>query len=112
MTTLRAGEERPVQQLAAGIAIGIAIVVGLGMIFLAMAFGSCDAMGGTCPRERPSLLEDDVFGMAAFGTALVVAVPIFLSRPSKRRLVIAVAVGLVAAFLVGMAVSEGAAHVG
>jgi F0F1-type ATP synthase membrane subunit c/vacuolar-type H+-ATPase subunit K len=108
MTTLRAAEERPVQQLAAGIAIGIAIVVGLGMIFLAMAFGSCDAMGGTCHGERPSLLEDDVFGMAAFGTALIVAVPIFLSHPSKRRFVMAVGLGLIAAFLVGMAASEAA----
>jgi hypothetical protein len=112
MTTLRSAERpRPWQQLAAGVTIGVAIAVGLGMIFLAMAFGSCDAFGGSCPAERPPLLEDDVFGMAAFGTALIVAVPIFLSHPSKRRFVLAAGVGLVAAFLVGMVVSA-AAHAG
>ena len=77
MTTLRSAERpRPLQQLAAGVTIGVAVAVGLGMIFLAMVVGSCDAFGGTCPAERPSLLEDDVFGMAAFGAVLVVAVPI------------------------------------
>ena len=99
------------QQIAAGVTIAVAVAVGLGMIFLAMVVGSCDAFGGTCPAERPSLLEDDVFGMAAFGTTLVVAVPMFLSHPSKRRFVMAVGVGLVAAFFVGMVVSA-AAHAG
>ena len=99
------------QQIAAGVTIGVAVAVGLGMIFLAMVVGSCDAFGGSCPAEQPSLLEDDVFGMAACGTALVVAVPIFLSHPSKRRFVVAIGVGLVAAFFVGMIVSA-AAHAG
>jgi hypothetical protein len=81
------------------------------MIFLAMVVGSCDAFGGTCPADRPPLLEDDVFGMAACGAALIVAVPTFLSHPSKRRFVIAVGVGLVAAFFVGLIVSA-AAHAG
>ena len=98
-------------QLAVGAAIGISVVIGLGMILLAMTVGSCDAFGGRCPAERPPLLEDDVFGMVAFGTVLVVAVPMFLSHPSKRRFVIAAGVGLVAAFLVGMIVSS-AAHAG
>ncbi len=84
------------------------MVIGLGMILIARVAGSCDAFGGRCPAERPPLLEDDVFGMAAFGTALVVAVPMFLSHPSKRRFAIAVGVGLVAAFLVGMVVSTAA----
>ena len=109
MTEVRSAERpRLWQQLLAGATIGTAVVIGLGMIVIARVAGSCDAFGGRCPAERQSLLEDDVFGMAAFGTALVVAVPIFLSRPSKRRLVIAVGVGLVAAFLVGLVVSDGA----
>ena len=109
MTEVRSAERpRLWQQLLAGATIGTAVVIGLGMIVLARVAGSCDAFGGRCPAERQSLLEDDVFGMAAFGTALVVAVPIFLSRPSRRRLVLAVAVGLVAAFLVGLVVSDGA----
>ncbi|HWM22863.1 MAG TPA: hypothetical protein VNO51_24430 [Ilumatobacteraceae bacterium] len=112
MTALRSAERpRPLLQLAVGAAIGVSIVIGLGMILLAMTVGSCDAFGGRCPAERPPLLEDDVFGMVAFGTVLVVAVPMFLSHPSKRRFVIAAGVGLVAAFLVGMIVSS-AAHAG
>lgn len=112
MTAIRSAERpRPFRQLAVGVTIGVAVVIGLGMIFLAMTVGNCAAFGGTCPAERPPLLEDDVFGMAAFGTALVVAVPLFLAHPSKRRFVIAVGVGFVAAFLVGLVVSA-AAHAG
>ena len=112
MTALRSDAwPRLLRQLAVHVTIGLAVVIGLAMIFGAMIVGSCDAFGGTCPAEQPPLLEDDVFGMAAFGTVLVVAVPMFLSHPSKRRLAIAVGVGLVAAFLVGMVVSS-AAHAG
>lgn len=110
MTEVRSAERpRLWLQLLSGATIGVAVVIGLGMILIARVAGSCDAFGGRCPAARPPLLEDDVFGMAAFGTALVVAVPIFLSHPSKRRFAIAVGVGLVAAFLVGMVVST-AAH--
>lgn len=80
------------------------------MITIAMVVGSCDAFGGSCPAERPPLLEDDVFGMAAFGSALVVAVPLFLSRPSKQRLLVAVAVGLPVALFVGLVLSSSAAQ--
>ena len=109
MTEVRSAERpRLWQQLLAGATIGTAVMIGLGMIVIARVAGSCDAFGGRCPAERPPLLEDDVFGMAAFGTALVVAVPIFLTHPSKRRLVIAVVVGLAAAVFVGLAVSSAA----
>jgi hypothetical protein len=112
MTAVRSDAwPRLLRQLAVHVTIGLSVVIGLGMIFIAMMAGSCDAFGGTCPRERPPLLEDDVFGMTAFGTLLVVAVPIFLSHPSKRRLAVAVGVGSVAAFLVGQVISA-AAHAG
>jgi hypothetical protein len=91
-------------------AIGTSVIVGLSMITIAMVVGSCDAFGGTCPAERLPLLEDDVFGMAAFGSALVVAVPLFLSRPSKQRLLVAVAVGLPVALFVGLVLSSSAAQ--
>jgi hypothetical protein len=112
MTALPSGERAwPFRRLMVGSAIGVAVFVGLAMILLAATVGSCDAFGGRCPAERPPLLDDDVFGMAAFGTALAVAVPLFLSRPSKRRFVVAVAVGIVAAFFVGLIVTS-AAHAG
>jgi hypothetical protein len=103
MTAIRDGEPaRPLRRLLVVVAIGIAVVVGLALILLAATLGRCDAFGGRCPAERPPLFEDDVFGMAAFGTALVVVVPMFLSGPSKRRFVAAVGVGLVAALVVGL----------
>lgn len=109
MTEVRSAERpRLLQQLLVGATIGTAVVIGLGMILIARVAGSCDAFGGRCPAERPSLLEDDVFGMSAFGAALVVTVPMFLSRPSKRRLALALAVGLAAALLIGFAVRAAA----
>ena len=97
--------ERPPQlrRFLTNAAIGIAVSVGLIMILAVMALGGCDAFGGACPDERPPLWEDDTFGTAAVGTALVVAVPMFLIRPSKRRFVLALVVGFVAAMVVGLA---------
>jgi hypothetical protein len=103
MTAIRSGEPaRPWRRIVAGIAIGVAVVSGLALILVATTLGRCDAFGGRCPGVRPSLFDDDVFGMGALGAALVVAVPMFLSRPSKRRLLAAVGVGLVAALIVGL----------
>jgi hypothetical protein len=100
---------RELRRLAVGVAIGGAVVIGLALILAAATLGRCDAFGGRCPAERPPLFEDDVFGMAVFGTALVVAVPMFLSGPSKRRFVVAVGIGLVAALVVGL-VARSAAY--
>lgn len=86
------------------LAIGTSIVVGLGLILIAATLGRCDAFGGRCPADRPSLLGDDVFGMAAFGTALAVMIPGFLHRPSRRRLGVTVVVGLMAALVIGLLV--------
>jgi hypothetical protein len=83
----------------------VAIAIGLLLILIAATLGSCDAFGGRCPADRPSLWDDDVFGMAAFGTALIVAVPVYLRRPSWRRLGIAMAVGSMSALAVGLLVT-------
>ena len=109
MTTLaKAERSQQLRRLLTSAAIGIAVSVGLLMILVTIALGGCNGFGGSCPAERPSLLEDDVFGTAAAGTVLVVGVPIFLSRPSKRRLVIALGVGLAAALFIGFAISSSA----
>jgi len=55
------------------------------------------------------LWDDDVFGMASFGTALIVAVPMFLHRPSWRRLGVAAGAGVAAGLIVGLLVAD-AAH--
>lgn len=85
-----------------GIAIVSSVLVGLGLIAAAATLGRCDAFGGRCPADEPALLDDDVFGMAAFGAVLVVAVPFLLYRPSARRLLAAVPVGVAAALVVGL----------
>ena len=85
-----------------GIAIAFSVLVGLGLIAAAATLGRCDAFGGRCPADEPALLDDDVFGMAAFGAVLVVAVPFFLYRPSKRRFLASVPVGVGAALVVGL----------
>ena len=68
----------------------------------------CSAFGGRCPAEAPSLLEDDVFGSAAMGAFIAVAMPVLLAQPSLRRLRIAVSVGVAAAVIIG-SIARGAA---
>ncbi|MEO5840636.1 MAG: hypothetical protein ABIQ73_20175 [Acidimicrobiales bacterium] len=79
-----------------------AVIFGLCLILVAVTLGRCDAFGGRCPADNPSLLDDDVFGMAAFGAFLVVAVPSFLYRPSRQRLLKAIAIGIAAGLFVGL----------
>jgi hypothetical protein len=89
--------------------IVLAVLIGLGLILLAVTVGDCSAFGGTCPADAPPLLEDDVFGTAAAGGALLVGVPVLLTAPSWRRLGIAVVAALVAGFVIGM-IARSSAH--
>jgi hypothetical protein len=109
MTTEPFATRHPVLRVMRVLTITGAVVTGSGLILLAATLGSCSAFGGRCPADRPSLWDDDVFGMAAFGAALIVAVPVFLHRPSWRRLGVAAGVGVAAALIVGLLVTN-AAH--
>ena len=93
---------RVLRRTLIGITTVSAVVFGSLLILAAVTFGRCDAFGGRCPADEPPLFEDDVFGMAALGTFLIVAVPLFLYRPSTKRLLIALPVGVVAGLLVGL----------
>ena len=90
------------RRIVLAITAASAVIFGLCLILVAVTLGRCDAFGGRCPAEEPALLDDDVFGMSAFGALLVVAVPCFLHRPSKRRLLTSVALGVAAALIVGL----------
>ena len=79
---------------------GVAIVVGLGVVLVTMAMGDCAAFGGTCPRQGG--FPDDVFRLAALGGALAAFVPYYLKRPTRRRLAIALGIGIVAAIAAGL----------
>lgn len=84
--------------------IAASVLLGVGLILVAVVFGSCSAFGGRCPAQRPPLIDDDTFGLAAAGAFLVAAVPIYVTCPSWRRLGLAISAGLGAAILVGLLV--------
>lgn len=109
MSGEKRSRNRQLVHMAKTAAAAAAILIGLMLILTAATLGRCDSFGGRCPSDRPSLWDDDVFGMVAFGTALIVIVPAYLHRPSWRRLGVAVAVGAVSALIVGLLVSN-AAH--
>lgn len=90
------------------VAVTLSIVVGLAMVLVAFTFGSCSAFGGTCPGTPEPILEDDTFVFAAVGAGIAVGIPVFLSRPSGRRLIVALASGATAAVLVGLLARSGA----
>lgn len=96
-------------RIARVLAIAASVIIGLGFIVLAAAFGSCSAFGGSCPDGRPPLWDDDTFRIAASGAALMVGVPVFLYRPSWRQLAVALAAGAGAGLVVGLLVTTSAA---
>lgn len=72
------------------------------MIAVAIIVGDCAAFGGRCPAEPPTLVDDDVFGIAAVGAAIIVGPTVFLVAPSMRRLWIAVGAAAAAALVIGL----------
>jgi hypothetical protein len=93
---------RTLRRLLLVITVSSAVILGLCLIVIAVTVGQCEAFGGSCPADKPALLDDDVFGLAAFGALLVVAVPYFFYRPSRQRLLAAVPVGVAAGLIVGL----------
>ena len=90
------------------VGIGVSIAVGLMLILLAYTVGDCGFAAGRCPSDPPPLWDDDTFGTAAVGAALLVGVPVFLSRPSWRRLAIAVGAAAGVGLLIGLMVRSSA----
>jgi hypothetical protein len=86
------------------VGIAVSIAIGLMLIVVATVVGDCGFAAGRCPSDAPPVLQDDTFGTAAFGAALLVGVPVFLSRPSWRRLGIAAAAAVAAGVVIGFLV--------
>jgi hypothetical protein len=86
----------------------LSVAVGLSLILLASVVGDCNFAAGRCPADPPPVWDDDTFGTAAVGAALLVGVPVFLSRPSWRRLAIAAVAAASAGVLIGLVVRSGA----
>jgi len=80
----------------------VTIALGLVLVLAAIAFGRCDAFGGTCPADPPPPLDDDVFGLSALGAAIATGVPLFAFRPTPWGLGRAIAPSLGAALVVGL----------
>ena len=94
--------------MARVVGIGLSVAAGLMLILLASVVGDCNFAAGRCPSDPPPLWDDDTFGTAAIGAMLLVGVPIFLSRPSWRRLAIAAIAAAGAGLLIGLVVRSGA----
>lgn len=91
------------------LAIGVAVLVGTGMMLVAFTLGRCDAFGGRCPADAPPIFDDDTFGIAAAGAALAVGVSVLLTGDGDRpRWIPAIVTALVAGTLIGMAARSGA----
>jgi hypothetical protein len=67
-----------------GVAAGSVVFAGLAMLLLAIAVGDCSFAGGRCPADPVPWWEDDVFGTAATGLAMVVAAPMLARHPNWR----------------------------
>ena len=89
-------------RVVVGATIGVAVLSGLGLVVLALTVGRCDAFGGRCPGERPPLLDDDVFGTAALGAALIVGVPTLVWHRSGHRFLVVLGTTATTALVVGL----------
>ncbi len=101
MTTIRQHRNHwMVTALRVAVGIG-AVVVGLGVVLITIALGHCSAFGGTCPGD--SGFDSEVFLTAAAGAALAIGVPLFVYRPNRKQLLIALIWAASIGALVGMA---------
>lgn len=90
------------------VAVGIgAVLAGLGVVLITIAVGHCSAFGGTCPSAAG--FDTEVFFGAAAGAALATGVPLFVYRPSRKQLFIALMWAVSVGALVGV-VAAGATH--
>ncbi len=99
---LRHLASHPVTRTIAGVA---GVLLGAGMVLLAMAVGHCSFAGGRCPAPPVPWWEDDAFGTAAIGLAVLWAAPVLAWRPSHRGLRLAT-FGTVAALPLAWLVAE------
>jgi hypothetical protein len=91
-----------------GVAAGSVVLAGLAMLLLAIAVGDCSFAGGRCPADPVPWWEDDVFGTAATGLAMIVAAPMLARRPNWRGAGRAAATATVVALLGGWLIAEAA----
>jgi hypothetical protein len=91
-----------------GVAAGSVVLAGLAMLLLAVAVGDCSFAGGRCPADPVPWWEDDVFGTAATGLAMVVAAPMLARHPNWRGVRRAAAAAAVVALLGGWLIAEAA----
>lgn len=84
-----------------------AFVAGASIVLLAGLVGHCSAFGGRCPSA--STFDADTFRIAALGAALAVGVPMWMTRPTRRRFFMAAGVALIVGLVIGALVTAAAA---
>lgn len=79
--------------LAALLAV-LSSLLGLAILVVGTVLGHCSAFGGRCPAEPGPLLDNDVFGLAVVGSAMIVVPAVLVwsdSWPTRlRRMAVAV----------------------
>lgn len=86
------------------VAVGVgAVVIGLGVVLLTIAVEHCAAFGGTCSGDPG--FDGEVFFSAAAGAALATGVPLFVYRPTRKQVLIALMWAVSVGALVGVGVA-------
>lgn len=80
----------------------VSALIGIAVAALTVWIGDCSAFGGTCPRERGSLLEDDVFGSLVMCGLLIAGAPYWLLRPTLMRFGKGFVIGIGFGILLGL----------
>jgi hypothetical protein len=91
-----------------GVAAGFVVLAGLALLLLAIVVGDCSFAGGRCPADPVPWWEDDVFGTAATGLAMIVAAPMLARRPTWQGVGRAAAAAAIVALLGGWLIAEAA----
>jgi hypothetical protein len=100
------GRQLVTHPITRGVAAGLIVLAGLWLVLLAIIVGDCSFAGGGCPADPVPWWEDDVFGTAAVGLAMVVAAPIVARRPNWRGVGHAGVAAAVAACVGGRLIAE------
>ncbi len=80
----------------------VSALIGIAVAALTIWIGDCSAFGGRCPRERGSLLEDDVFGSLVMCGLMIAGVPYWLHRPTLIRFGKGFAIGIGFGIVLGL----------
>ena len=80
----------------------VSVLIGIAVAALTIWIGDCSAFGGACPRQRSSLVEDDVFGSLVMCGLLIAGAPYWLYHPTLSRFGKGLAIGMTFGVILGL----------